>query len=546
MAAKAETIRLIRTKLNPPRVTDALVRRPRLIELLDTQPERPLTLVVASAGYGKTTLVSSWLQAQHYRNCWLSLDEYDNDLGTFLAYLTAAIRRAYPDSCRLTSDLLQGVSLPHTQTIASSLIDDLEILPQPLVLVLDDYHTIREPAINELFSVLLRYPPESLRLVLISRRDPLLPLARLRARGELAEVRARDLRFTRDEVAALVRLSPFADVDDAGVESLEEGTEGWITGLRLALLSRQREPDAGSQEEPLPSQGKYLADYLMSEMFADQPADIQDFLVRTSLFERFSAPLCETALGSDGPLGGFQSFLTSPSAANLFVVSLDMQDQWFRHHHLVQRFLQMQARTRLSACEISDLHERAAEWFSAEGLIDEALRHFLAAGDPDGAARLLVNQRHLLMSRGYWSGIVRYLTMLPDEVVEQEPELLIQKAWIKRIQWRSTSMQPDLARAEALLETSQLGESAQRSLRGEIDALNATPTLSDGSAQDAIPLLESAVKAIDPEHSYVRGYAMMLLANAYQLNGTADAAVALLMEAARDPLADTQLQLRLW
>lgn len=546
MATQYDDLRLIRTKLNQPRVNDELVKRPRLIELLNRQLEYPLALVVAPAGYGKTTLVASWLDVHRYKRCWLSLDEYDNDLSVFLGYLTAAIRREFPDSCRETSALLDGIGLPPIPIIASSLINDLDALPEPLVIVLDDYHTIREPTIHELLDMLLRYPPDPMRLVLIARRDPLLPLSWLRAQGRLVEIRTQHLRFTQTEIADLVKQSLPAEVGGSAILTLEEQTEGWITGLRLALLALQHQGDSDVKVNLLQRDGRYIADYLLSEVFAQQSAQIQTFLVQTSVFGRLSASLCEAVLEDDVLGEDMQSFLTSSRATNLFVVALDAEGKWFRYHHLLQRFLQGQARTRLTVDEIVVLHRRAAEWFSAEGLIEEALRHYLAAGDYESAKQLLVVSRHALMARGYWSGIHRYLGMLPDGAVAQEPELLIQQVWIDRIQWRSASVRADLEHVERLLADSNVRHSPMYAIQGEVDALKATLALQEGAAQEAVGLLEGAIKSIDPEHSYVRGYSTMLLANAYQISGGAEASIALLSEALRDAADDNQLQMRLW
>ena len=293
MTVEKTDFQLVRTKLNRPRVASDLVPRPRLSERLGQRLWRPLTLVSAPAGYGKTTLVSAWLETWDGPNAWLSLDEHDSDLTAFLNYFVAAIQTMFPQACQVSAGLLRAASLPPVPVIAGTLMNELADIDQPYVLVLDDYHAIRERSVRELLTELLRHPPEGMRLVLNTRRDPLLPLARMRAQGLVTEIRTEDLRFTREEAAALLRQWIEAPVDEATISLLEKTTEGWVTGLRLMILSVRHRGDLENGVAGLHGSSRYVTEYLMSEVLSRQPPEFRDFLVRSAILDRFCAPLCD-------------------------------------------------------------------------------------------------------------------------------------------------------------------------------------------------------------------------------------------------------------
>lgn len=520
--------------------------RRRLLEQLAAHSDHPLLLVSAPAGYGKTTLVADWLATQPLPNAWLSLDEYDNDLTIFLAYLAAAIRGLFPDSCIETTALLRAVTLPAVPVVAATLINDLQQIDERFIMVLDDYHAIRDPAIHQLIERLLHHPPAHLQLVIITRRDPLLPLSRYRAQAQMAEIRTQQLRFTREEVAALLGQMLDAAPATLPVERLETQTEGWITGLRLAILSsvHEEQPVDGQLEDCADS--RYAMEYLMAEVFAQQTPRVRDFLLKTAILDRLSAPLCEAVVDGSAYSGEAQEILDSAWDANLFIVALDSRNTWFRYHQLLRQFLQDHARRQLSVEDIRALHLRAARWFAQAAYLEEAARHFLHAGDEGRAIRLLLSHRHELMKQGNWSGLRRLLELLPRPVIDREPALLIQEAWLQRIQWRAAMMQSKLEAADALLLSESVDESTRRALSAESDTLHATVSLQSGAARDAIDRLTRALESMDDEYDYLRGYARMLLANALQMNGDKDAAVALLSNALHTSLGNAQLQLRAW
>ncbi|MFN2166694.1 MAG: transcriptional regulator, partial [Anaerolineae bacterium] len=379
---------LIQTKLHRPPLPVDLVLRPRLIEWLEQRRERPLTLVSAPAGYGKSTLISCWLRSADCPSAWLSLDEHDNALGGFLRYFLAAIQTIFPDALPETQALLQAPLLPQISTIAHLLINEIDQLGEPFLLVLDDFHVIEVQPIHDLLNELLLHPPRNLHLVLGTRMDPVLPLVSLRADGRMTEIRSQDLRFSPEETRLLFQKMIEVPVDRATVIELDARAEGWVTGLRLAALAmRHRIGWANFQEGPT-VQNRYVTEYLFTEILARQASTLADCLVKTSILERFCAEICDAVCfqgtvpvrqGVDqGELNGHQ-FLAWLEASNLFAIPLDDRREWFRYHHVFRSFLRGELTSRLSGEEIAKLHATAGRWCAEKGWIEEALNHLLAA-----------------------------------------------------------------------------------------------------------------------------------------------------------------------
>jgi LuxR family maltose regulon positive regulatory protein len=302
--------------------------------------------VSAPAGYGKTTLVSSWLDDTDWPCAWLSLDEYDDDLAMFLSYVIAAIQTLYPDVGQETQALLKAPSLPPSPMLARNLINELGQIDTPFVFVLDDYHVIHQTAIHELVTELLRHPPQALHLVITTRREPPLALSKLRARGQMTEIRLEELSFTPVETAALLQTMLGRPVSDTTAASLTEKTEGWITGLRLAILSLRHQDDLDSLLSKLPDQPHYVTEYLVGEVLSSLPPPIRQYMLSTAILNRFCAPLCETIFGLEPGAGevdlGGHYFIEWVVKSNLFIVPLDGQGKWYRYHHLFQQLLQHQ------------------------------------------------------------------------------------------------------------------------------------------------------------------------------------------------------------
>lgn len=371
--------RLIKTKLHRPLPGRETLRRPRLIELLDSGRDLPLTLLTAPAGSGKTTLLCDWLTSYPGLSAWLSLDEGDGDLGVFLSYLVAAIQTAIPDACASVQAMLQAAELPPQHVLAAALSNEIDSLRaeaalaagQRLVLVLDDYHLLHSQAVDDLLIALLRHPSPALRLILASRSDPALPLAMLRARGQLLEIRFQQLRFDQEESAAYLSRVLTAPPSAETTAALVQRTEGWITALHLASLYARHAPDPDDLLSGAKVGDRYAMDYLVDEVLALLPAAIQDFLLKTAILDRLCGPLAEAVVGVDDPVGNGRAYLEWLEHANLFIIALD--DQWYRYHQLFQRLLQSRLHEQQSRGQIAELHRRASAWFASHGLVEEAI-----------------------------------------------------------------------------------------------------------------------------------------------------------------------------
>ena len=362
----------IRAKLHRPRVGGQAVSRPRLTEQLDTAAG--LVLVIAPAGYGKTTLLSTWLEASELPSAWLSLDEHDDDLFVFVSYLVAAVRTLFPTACTDTLELLHGMTLPPVAEIGRSLLTELAAIQQEFVLVLDDYHVIHQRAIHELMTGLTRHPLPALRWALAARNDPPLPLASLRARGGVVELRAADLRFSLEETAHFLREEMHIEVDDQTVHELRDSTEGWVAGLRLTALYFQHTSDLTRLTKDPAGYDRYVMSYLVAEVLARVPAAIQEFLIETSILERFCDPLCEAVTGLAGLVDDSRTCLEWVERNDLFLLAVDDERRWFRYHHLFRKLLRDQLEQRRGRAEMSVLHGKASAWFAENGYAEDALQ----------------------------------------------------------------------------------------------------------------------------------------------------------------------------
>jgi len=411
---------LLATKLTVPVARRRRVARSRLLERLDQGLTRKLILVCTPAGFGKTTLLAEWATTTQCPVAWLSLDPQDNDPARFWRYVVAALDRA----CQgLAEHLLPRFAAPSVlsgQGLATALINQLETVGNERALVIDDYHVIDSNAIHDGMTFLLQNLPPQVHLVVSSRSDPPLPLARLRAAGELVELRAADLRFTFEESAAFLREVWGLNLAPETVTALEARTEGWAVGLQLAALSLRKHADPSVFVADFTGSHRYVLDYLAEEVLERQPNRVRTFLLETSVLERLSGPLCDAVTGgSDG-----QDMLEELERANLFLVPLDEERRWWRLHHLFRDLLQ----ARLQAAEgdrVADLHMRAATWCEQHGLIDEAIHHALGAGDSRRAARLVEQHLGETLRRGETVVLANWLSALPDEDVRARPTLCL-------------------------------------------------------------------------------------------------------------------------
>jgi LuxR family maltose regulon positive regulatory protein len=373
---------LIETKLHRPPVDRNHIYRPHLAEKLDQHHRRPLILVSAPAGYGKTSLVSAWLQAGTHSSAWLALDEGDNDLRLFLNYFLAAVHSLFPGAVKNTQDMVNALALPAAPALASTLLNELDRIEGAFILVLDDFHLIHHESAIDLLAQLLRYPPQSMQLVLIGRRDPSLPISTLRAKSLVTEIRTLDLRFSQKETARCLTRVMDAPVASEVAAFLGQKTEGWVTGLRLVALSMRHGVNIDPSLFEPQVEAQYVMEYLFNEVFSRQPPEIQQYLLGTAILDRFCGPLGEVMCIPHVKtytcgLSGWD-FITWLNKKNLFLIPLDHEKRWFRYHYLFQKLLARQLKRQYSTEKINTLHGRASDWFADSGLIEEALQHRLA------------------------------------------------------------------------------------------------------------------------------------------------------------------------
>ncbi len=413
---------LLETKFFVPIASHALILRPRLMALLDTCPRRPLTLVSAPAGFGKTTLLSEWVQAlspESIRVAWVSLDEQDNDLVRFWRYVLTALDRLQPGMCTDLVTLVRTQPSPPLPYLLTKLINRLVQIPEQMLLVLDDYHMITDQAVHTSFTSLVEHLPAQLRVVLSTRVDPPFPLSRLRARSQLLEVRTEQLRCSDTEVADFLHEIVGGELSDDGVQQMATRMGGWLAGLQLLDLSLKRRESSFYLQEGISSSHHHILDYLTEEVLRQQPLAIQRFLLNTSILERLTAPLCDAVLEQSGS----QQILEELKRTNVFLLSLDSQRRWYRYHPLFAEALRFMLE-RSDPEAIAVIHRRASAWFAGHGYTGEAVQHAIQARDWSQAADLIEAEIQT-PGRGKWeeTTVRRWIAQLPQEVVRTRPRL---------------------------------------------------------------------------------------------------------------------------
>ena len=430
-SAASEWDVLLATKLHVPGSRTDLVSRPRLAERLEEGLGQGLVLVCAPAGYGKTVLLADWARHSRRPAAWLSLDAGDNDPVRFWRHLVAALDQIHEGIAWRVSPLAGPPAPSSFEGLVTALINELAARPGDgeALLVLDDYHVIGSQRVHDSLRFLLEHRPQELCLVLTSRSDPPLALARLRARSQLAELRAAELQFTADEAAALlqqVAALPDMVLPAADVAALAARTEGWAAGLQLAALSLRGQPDTTRFVAAFTGSHRYILDYLTEEVLERQPEQVHTFLLETSVLERLSGPLCDTVTGRTGS----QALLEHVEQAGMFLVPLDEVRGWWRYHHLFADLLRARLQTE-QPDQVAQLHRNAAAWHEDHGLVEDAIRHAVAAGEMIWAARLI--ERHfdtISGLRGEGATIQRWLAALPADLVRSRPRLLLAQAQV--------------------------------------------------------------------------------------------------------------------
>ena len=503
---------LLVTKFYQPPARPGRLSRPRLIAALSLGQDHRLTLICAPAGFGKTTLVSEWIAQRALASAWLTLDEQDNDPVRFWMHLTAAVQRLQAGAGANTISLLRSGDSNLLAPAVNALITELTSILETFILVLDDYHFIQNPAVHQGVMRLLDYLPPSIQLVITSRSDPPLALARLRARGELFELRAGDLAFTAEEAAAFLNQVMKLELSEAEVEVLEGRTEGWIAGLQMAALSLKGHSDPGGFVSDFAGSHRYIFDFLIQEIFQAQPAHIQRFLLSTSILDRLCASLCSALTGDEDS----QEILETLERENLYLTPLDDHRRWFRYHALFADVLRLKLAS-ASQEELAALHNRASAWYEVQGFSVEAVHHALEAGSMQRASALIENYMEGWRNLGEHAGALSWLERLPVEAVASRPRLAIQYADLLLDSQQMEAARRWLRRAEILSPLAEQG------FYGELLAVRASAAYREGKFTEAVELCERALTALPDERRATRARALLILGNASYWSGNPQA-----------------------
>jgi LuxR family transcriptional regulator, maltose regulon positive regulatory protein len=465
------TYPILSTKLYAPSIRHHLVERSRLIERLENGMRQGcrLTLVAAPAGFGKTTLVSEWLRKDpHAPVAWISLDETDNDLTRFLLYLVTALQQIDPAFGATIQSAIFSSQRPPVYELVTILINDITKSEKRFILVLDDYHQITSPEVHQVMQLLLERQPDSLHILILTREDPPFPLPRMRVRGQVSDVRERDLRFSSTEAEAFFLTCMGLDLPAGTIAMLEARTEGWVAGLQLAALAIQEYPDEQHIQqflETFAGTDRHVVDYLVEEVYTRQPPEVQDFLLRTSILERFCSPLCDALCNPQEaqnnlwtPAASSAAFLQKIEHANLFLIPLDNQRVWYRFHHLFADLLRHLLFTHKRS-QVAELHRQASLWFETNNFLQEAFSHALQTEDWDFTAEFVERHAMDLITLSQVSILHAWCTAFPETVIQSRPGLCIFLAWSLMLTFRADfreSITTRLHQAEQALESQNL------------------------------------------------------------------------------------------
>jgi LuxR family maltose regulon positive regulatory protein len=520
MAEQSSWSTLNTTKLFIPPAPEDFVPRQWLMDRLARISKHPLTLVCAPAGYGKSTVVAAWLPTCTLHRAWFALDDTDNDLAIFMIYFLAAIRRAVPAFGAELGAALEAGRAMSGSAFVESVFAELNRLDQGVVLVIEDCHLIRAGDVLGIVRELMRHPHPLLHLVLLSRHDLPLPLSDWRARNQMLEVRAADLRFNIEETGQFLRQALGNALDDEMVVRLHHNTEGWIAGLRLALLSLTQVEDISGQVLELTAHNRHIVEYLADQVLSGLPAEQQAFLIQTSILDRLSGPLCEAVVEHDSLARDGQAMLTDLYRENLFIVPLDAEMSWFRYHHLLSGFLRSRLARRYSKDAIAGLHQRAGRWLAAAGFVKDAIQHLIAAGAMDEAVDLFAERRHDLFNREQWARLLVWYHLFPAPVADNSPDLLLIKAWFAHAaRFDIEEIAALSGRIEQLLRHSDLAPARIELLRAENDVLRSINYYYHLDSSTCFELCRQGLATLPLSYYIPRSFAWTYAAGTRQLAG---------------------------
>jgi LuxR family maltose regulon positive regulatory protein len=504
---------ILTTKLFIPAASNRLVLRPRLLELLNQGGNRKLILVSAPAGFGKTTLLSEWINQSNDCFCWILLDPYDNDIERFISYVVASLHAG------LIKNDKQVLNLPlpkHGDDFTGFLIQFINQIAETdrhFYLVLDDYHQIQAKEIHDFITYFLDNLPPQMTLVIATRSDPPLRFAKLRAQGKLCEVRATDLQFTFEEAAKFLNQVMGIALTQADIAQLAQKTEGWIAGLQLAAISLQKNPDKHAFVQAFSGDHRYIADYLLDEALVIQPPYIQSFLLQTSILEQFNSSLCNAVTDRNNS----QDILAELGKANLFLEPLDNQRNWYRYHHLFQDLLRLHLKKTLTHDRIASIHCRASDWYKDNNMMVEAIRHAFEAGEVSRVARLVEENIFILLDQGEIQTLIQWMEMIPDQVKLNRPWLNIAHGWALIYGGNLKEGEEMLRHAEK--ELCDLNTDEQAHAMGYIGAVRAYQFWLQGESVMAEDLSRKALALIPADDLSIRAFASLNLGSALVQGG---------------------------
>jgi len=523
MDSIVQTTLVIRGKIFRPPVTSDLVRRDDLLAKLEQDRNHRLTLVSAPAGYGKTTLISSWLDSNTQPSAWLSLDESDSELFHFLNYFITTIQTLFPSACSKSLTFVQADDKPTSAVLSAQLINDLQEIAEPFVVAIDDYHSIQDSAIHNQIDEILKYSG-SMHLVIITRRNPSFSLGSLRARGLMTEIRMQDLEFSSPESVSFMRKACSGDLNEDILQRLHGEIEGWPAGMRLAALALQRRKDPEEFIRGFSSGNREVQDYLVSEVVDSLSPVIRDLVQKTSILNRFCAALIEAICRDEktGPehesVNG-QQFIRLIEDAGLFSIPLDDEQKWYRYHHLFQAMQRNYLAKNLGRKAVSALHLKAGSWFENHGLSEDAIYHYLESGKPELAGQVISRNRQELTNNEDWVQIIRLLDLIPIEIVENTVDLLIlygrtldKKGMYE--DWINVN-----SRIEKLLGEGEPTTELERRHHGELAFMQGGLLYVDGQGPEAVEQLARGLQLMPQEAISERAYATLLYACALQMVG---------------------------
>jgi len=518
---------LLRTKLFIPPLRPNVVPRPHLIERLNRGQQLgcKLTLISAPAGFGKSTLVSNWLAETGVQAAWLSLDQGDNDPVRFWTYLITAIQTVYQDVGSEAHQIISTPQLRNTEPVVITLINDIAQLAHDLVVVLDDYHVIEAEQVHAGLSYLLEHHPPNLHLILLTRVDPAISLARLRAHGRLVEIRAGDLQFSTEEAAVLFNNVASLNLRLEQVEAVNQRAEGWIVGLNLAALSLKGKHASETIIERFTGSHQFILDYLTEEVLRELPDAHRQFLLRTSILDRFCPALCVSVTGN----AASQQVLDEFRSNNLFLIPLDADGTWFRYHHLFAEVLNALL-VRDYPEEVDGLHLMAATWFNSEGYPGEAVDHGLRSGNMVRARELFLEHWLPVLHRGEVATVLRWLDALPEAMKRDDPYVALADCWALFISGQGSAIEPQLEQAtlayERLVDEGTLSGAQQDLVAAQLAMMRSVLARSRGEHASSLAHTEEAARLMRPGTTEGAGTVWNMIGAARAGAGDFDGAIA--------------------